>query len=53
MYTNIVRILKTHKFVGISFNVEVAKGFYETPETLKDFIKQVKRIPYGKRKHKL
>lgn len=51
MLKNIIELLKTDHFYGISEEIEVAKGRYKAPETIKEGINNVKRkLQWQKRK---
>ena len=43
MIKNIIDLLKTDDFYGIAEEIEVAKGRYKAPETIKEGIKLTKR----------
>jgi len=43
MLKNIIELLKTDNFYGISENIDIAKGKYKAPETIKEGIKNAKR----------
>lgn len=48
MISNILNILASNEFYGISENVEIAKGKYEIPFTWKDVWYKIKRYYYGR-----
>jgi len=43
MIKQIIELLKTDDFYGIAEEIEVAKGRYKAPETIKEGVKQAKR----------
>lgn len=43
MITDILNMLRCTEHLNISENIEIAKGKYERPTTLKKLIKQIKR----------
>jgi hypothetical protein len=43
MIKNIIELLKTDNFYNISEEIEIAKGKYKAPESVKEGIKNVKR----------
>lgn len=43
MIVDIINLLKITEHFNISENIEIAKGKYERPTTLKKLIKQIKR----------
>lgn len=45
----IIELLNLDNFYGQSETIEIAKGKYKIPETLKEGIKQIKRISHDKR----
>jgi len=48
MISNILNILASNEFYGVSENVEIAKGKYEIPFTWKDVWYKLKRHYYGR-----
>jgi hypothetical protein len=44
----IIKLLNIDNFYGVSENIEIAKGKYKMPETLKEGFKQLKRAYYEK-----
>ena len=49
MITEIIDLLNTDDFYGVSEEVDIAKGKYETPTTFKGFWKMIKRYYYAKK----
>lgn len=47
MFSQIIELLQSGKFYGVSENVEIAKGKYEIPKSLKQAYEQGKRKGYG------
>jgi len=45
----VLKLLEIDNFYGISEEIEVAKGKYKLPTTLKEGVKQIKRGYYEKR----
>ena len=45
----VLKLLNIDNFYGVSENIEIAKGKYKMPETLKEGFKHVKRGWYEKR----
>lgn len=45
----VLKLLHIDNFYGVSENIEIAKGKYKLPETLKEGFKQVKRGYHEKR----
>ncbi len=45
----VLKLLNVDNFYGVSEIIEIAKGKYKMPETLKEGFKQVKRELYEKR----
>lgn len=43
----IIETLKTDNFYGVSYNIDVAKGRYKSPTTLKEMKESIKRNRYG------
>jgi len=43
MITDVINLLKTSDFYGCSESIEIAKGKYELPTTIKKGFKQLKR----------
>jgi hypothetical protein len=39
----IIKLLQIDDFYGVSENIEIAKGKYKLPQTLKEGYKQIKR----------
>lgn len=52
MIKNIIDLLNTSEFYGVSENVDIAKGKYEIPLTWKDTWKNIKRRLWQRRKSK-
>ena len=51
MIKQIIELLKTDDFYGIAEEIEVAKGRYKAPETIKEGINSAKRrMQWQKRK---
>ena len=50
MISEIINILQSHKFYGVSESVDFAKGSDEMPTTLKKGFKKIKRKWQSKRK---
>ena len=48
MIQNILQLLATDDFYGVSETVDIAKGKYELTETVKKGYEQGKRIAHGK-----
>lgn len=44
-----IKLLNIDNFYGQTENIEIAKGKYKLPETIKEGIKQIKRIKNEKR----
>jgi hypothetical protein len=44
-----IKLLNLDNFYGQTENIEIAKGKYKLPETIKEGIKQIKRIKNEKR----
>lgn len=44
MIKNIIDLLNTNEFYGVSERVEIAKGKYKKPKNWKEFKEKVKRI---------
>lgn len=44
MVKNIIDLLNTMDFYGVSKNIDIAKGIYSIPTTFNDGKKQIKRI---------
>jgi hypothetical protein len=44
MITNIIDLLNTMDFYGVSKNIDIAKGINEIPTSVKGASKQIKRI---------
>ena len=47
----IIKLLNIDNFYGISEEIEIAKGKYKLPTTLKEGLKQIKRKKYEKRRN--
>lgn len=43
MIKDIIDLLNTNEFYGVSENIDIAKGKYKMPETWKDTFKYIKR----------
>tara|TARA_R100001163_G_scaffold37497_1_gene28658 strand:+ start:372 stop:530 length:159 start_codon:yes stop_codon:yes gene_type:complete len=43
MIDNILELLNTNDYFGVSENIEIAKGKYKIPKTIKEKRKQLKR----------
>ena len=43
----IIELLKTDTFYGVSYNIDVAKGKYKSPTTLKEMKETIKHSKYG------
>ncbi len=43
MIRQIIELLKTDNFYNVSEEVEIAKGKYKAPETMKEFTRAIKR----------
>ncbi len=43
MIKQIIELLKTNDFYGVSENIEIAKGRYKAPENLSEIKRNVKR----------
>ncbi len=43
----LIEALKTDNFYGVSYNIDVAKGRYKSPTTLKEMKESIKRNRYG------
>ena len=43
----IIELLKTDTFYGVSYNIDVGKGRYKSPTTLKEMKETIKRNRYG------
>lgn len=52
MIKNLIDLLNTSEFYGVSENVDIAKGKYEIPLTWKDTWKNIKRRLWQRRKSK-
>ena len=52
MIDNIVELLNTKEFYGVSENIDIAKGKYQIPFTWKDTWKNIKRRLWQIRKSK-
>lgn len=52
MIKNIIELLNTNNFYGVSENVDIAKGKYQIPVTWKDTWKNIKRRLWQIRKSK-
>jgi hypothetical protein len=52
MINNIVELLNTKEFYGVSENIDIAKGKYKIPFTWKDTWKNIKRRLWQIRKSK-
>jgi len=51
MISQLLNILATNEFYGISENIEIAKGKYEVVHTWKDVWYKIKRHWYGNGKN--
>lgn len=52
MIRNLIDLLNTSEYYGVSENVDIAKGRYEIPLTWKDAFKNIKRRIWQIRKSK-
>ena len=52
MIANLINLLNTNEFYGISENIEIAKGKYKLPTGWKDVWYKIKRHRWQKRKLK-
>ena len=43
----LIEALKRDKFYGVSYYIDVAKGRYKSPTTLKEMKESIKRNRYG------
>jgi len=43
MIANIINLLQQDDFIGVSENLEIAKGKYELPKTFKGLRKKIRR----------
>tara|TARA_R110002012_G_scaffold307659_1_gene513298 strand:- start:587 stop:739 length:153 start_codon:yes stop_codon:yes gene_type:complete len=43
MIDNLVQLLNDHKYYGATENIEIAKGLYKLPQTIKEKSEQIKR----------
>jgi hypothetical protein len=50
MIGKIIELLKITDYYGISENVEIAKGKYKIPNTVKEVFEQARRYKHMKRK---
>ena len=50
MIKHILDFLQLDEFYGVSKNIDIAKGYYEIPTTIKGAKKQIKRIIKSKTK---
>lgn len=44
MYKMIIELLSMNDFYGVSENIDISKGKYKYPTTLKEGLKKIKRI---------
>lgn len=52
MIQNIIDLLNTNEFYGVSENIDIAKGKYKLPITWQDTFKNIKRRLWQIRKSK-
>jgi|694.fasta_scaffold22386_6 hypothetical protein len=52
MYSKIITLLQADEFMGVSHEVDLAKGHKEALHTVKETFKQIKRSYHG-RKYKV
>ena len=43
MIGQLIKLLQSDEYYGVSKNIEIAKGKYKKPESLKEILKQSKR----------
>ena len=48
MIKNLLNLLNTEEYYGVSKNIDIAKGKYAIPYNWKEAGKQLKRIWYGR-----
>jgi len=48
MIKTIIDLLQIDKFYGVSKNVDIAKGLYKKPSTIKESTELLKRTWYGR-----
>jgi hypothetical protein len=48
MIQNIIDILQQKDYYGVSKEVDIAKGLYQIPKTVKGGLKQIKRVYHGR-----
>ncbi|QDP51060.1 MAG: hypothetical protein Unbinned3907contig1000_3 [Prokaryotic dsDNA virus sp.] len=48
MLENILELLNKKDYFGVSKNIDIAKGLYKIPKTIKDKKQQIKREKNGK-----
>jgi len=48
MIKNIIDLLVLEDYYGVSRNIDVAKGKYSIPTSIKSGLKQIKRIYHGR-----
>lgn len=49
MIKNIINLLSTNEYYGVSENIDIAKGKYEYPQTWKGLWRWIKLKRYGKK----
>jgi hypothetical protein len=49
MIKNILDLLQTDTFYGVSTNIDIAKGYYAIPKSFSDGKKQLKRVIKSKK----
>lgn len=50
MITNLIDLLQSEEYYGVSHNIDIAKGMYEYPWTWKEGWKVIKRKYYGRKR---
>ena len=48
MIKNIIDLLVLDEYYGVSRNIDIAKGKYSIPTSVRSGLKQIKRIYYGR-----
>jgi hypothetical protein len=48
MIKNIIDLLQLKDYFGVSKEVDIAKGMYQIPKTVKDGVNQIKRVYHGR-----
>jgi hypothetical protein len=48
MISKLITILQHKEYIGVSKEIDIAKGLYSYPTSFKSFIHKLKRIYYGK-----